>query len=195
MFCPLGLFPVVEWKSCFSGRRQLHRTIVFTQILSRYFWRRSENKIPENSEFWWLKFPNEKKLLVIRLYWLFFKHQYFLLVTYIAGSNQKQIRVNYLDCIANISLNIHEQSMKHYIRKFSEVLWNWRQKCAFRHFSSSTQGSVVFINMSAPFCSDSLQSRCFEDKNWISQGQTGHNTYIANGKKNNENQYTIDALA
>ena len=49
----------------------------------------------------------------------FFKHQYFLLVTYIAGSNQKQIRVNYLDCIANISLNILEQSMKHYIRNFS----------------------------------------------------------------------------
>ena len=49
----------------------------------------------------------------------FFKHQYFLLVTYIARSNQKQIRVNYLDCIANISLNILEQSMKHYIRNFS----------------------------------------------------------------------------
>ena len=49
----------------------------------------------------------------------FFKHQYFLLATYIARSNQKQIRVNYLDCIANISLNILEQSMKHYIRNFS----------------------------------------------------------------------------
>ena len=130
-----------------------------------------------------MKIPNEKKTTHYPTLLAFFKHQYFLLVTYIAGSNQKQIRVNYLDCIANISLNILEQSMKHYIRKFSGVFWNWRQKCAFRHFSSSTQGSVVFINMSAPFCSDSLQSRCFADKNWISQGQTGHNTYIANGKK------------
>ena len=130
-----------------------------------------------------VEIPKRKKTTCYPTLLAFFKHQYFLLVTYIAGSNQKQIRVNYLDCIANISLNIHEQSMKHYIRKFSGVFWNWRQKCAFRHFSSSTQGSVVFINMSAPFCSDSLQSRCFEDKNWISQGQTGHNTYIANGRK------------